>query len=337
MRSLLRPTLALFTFMLGILGHVPLSHGHALQPAYLGIRSIDGDAYSIVWKTPAAGGRPMQIRAHLPEGCEPQTPNLPTWDGVAYVARWTANCTNGLAGGVVTIEGLSTTQTDVLLRIEKANGTEETARLTPAAPSFVIEADPGAFGVAGTYLALGIEHILLGVDHLLFVLALLILVSDRRRLFWTITAFTGAHSITLAAATLGHVRVAQGPVEAVIALSIVFVAMEIVHARQGRPGIARQWPWIVAFAFGLLHGFGFAGALAEIGLPEQAIPLALLFFNIGVEVGQLLFVAAVLTVAASWRWVQAPWPPWAWKIPVYAIGSVAAYWTIERLANIAIA
>ncbi|MCK5275863.1 MAG: HupE/UreJ family protein [Alphaproteobacteria bacterium] len=320
--------------MVGALGFGALSFGHALQPGYLELRPIDKDLYAVTWKTPAVGGRPMPIAALLPENCDTRTPGQPIWDGAAYLARWTANCPGGLVGGTIAIEGLSATQTDVLLRIQRPDGTEQTARLTPAAPSFVVEAVPGTFDVAGTYLALGIEHILLGIDHLLFVLALLILVTGWRRLVWTITAFTAAHSITLAAATLGFVRVAQGPVEAVIALSIVFVAMEIVHTRQGRPGITESRPWIVAFAFGLLHGFGFAGALAQLGLPEQAIPVALLFFNVGVEAGQLLFVAAVLTVIASWRRLEAPWPQWAWQVPVYAIGSLAAYWTIERVANL---
>lgn len=334
MRSVGKPILALMAFLVGALGFAASSYSHALQPGYLALRSIDTDIYAVTWKVPAVGARPMAITARLPENCDARTPGQPIWDGAAYLARWTTTCRGGIVGGTIAIEGLSATQTDVLLRIQRPDGTEQTARLTPTSPSFTVEAVPGRFDVAGTYLALGIEHILLGIDHLLFVLALLILVSGWRRLVWTITAFTAAHSITLAAATLGFVRVAQGPVEAVIALSIVFVAMEIVHTRQGRPGITESRPWIVAFAFGLLHGFGFAGALAQLGLPEHDIPIALLFFNVGVEAGQLLFVAAVLTVIATWRRLDAPWPQWAWRVPVYAIGSLAAYWTIERVANL---
>ena len=178
---------------------------------------------------------------------------------------------------------------------------------------------------------LGVEHILLGFDHLLFVLALLILVPTTRKLIWTITSFTLAHSVTLAAATLGIVNIPQKPVEAVIALSILFVAIEIVHWKQGKPGITRQWPWLVAFTFGLLHGFGFAGALTEIGLPDHAIPLALLFFNRGVEAGQLLFIVAVLLVWGLMN--RLVWPTWAWRIPVYSIGSLAAFWTIDRIVS----
>ena len=208
------------------------------------------------------------------------------------------------------------------------------ARLTLTTPSFVVKAAPSTFDIAAAYLTLGIEHVLLGIDHLLFVLAMLILVRGSRRLIWTVTAFTVAHSITLAAAALGLVRVAPGPVEAVIALSIVFVAMEIVHARRSRPGISERRPWIVAFAFGLLHGFGFAGALAEVGLSDHTIPLALLFFNLGVEAGQLLFIAAALTVITASRGLAVPWRHWAWRLPVYDIESTAAFGTMDRVAGL---
>ena len=188
--------------------------------------------------------------------------------------------------------------------------------------------------IVKTYTWLGIEHILLGIDHLLFVLALLLIVNGKRRLLWTITAFTIAHSLTLAGATLGIVQIPQKPVEAVIALSILFLAMEIVHGQRGRPGAAARWPWLVAFVFGLLHGFGFAGALAEVGLPQQAIPLALVFFNVGVELGQLLFVAAVLLL--GWLLHQLKQPKLldrAELVAVYSIGGLASFWLIERISG----
>jgi hydrogenase/urease accessory protein HupE len=203
----------------------------------------------------------------------------------------------------------------------------------PTRPEAVLRGERPWQVTAGEYLVLGFHHILLGIDHLLFVLALLMLVPNMRTLVWTITSFTLAHSLTLAAATLGWVHVPQAPVEAVIALSILFVAMEIVHWRQGRPGLTRRWPWLVAFTFGLLHGFGFAGALSEIGLPEHAIPLALLFFNVGVELGQLLFIGAVIAVSLVLKRIT--WPGWAWRVPVYTIGSLAAFWTIQRIAGFA--
>ncbi len=329
-----RRILALMVFLAGALGFGASSHGHALQPGYLELRLIDKDLYAVVWKTPASGGHPMAIFAQLPEHCDPRTPGQPIWNGAAYVARWTASCPGGLEGGVIHIDGLDRTSTDVLVRFDFADGVNEAHRLTPGDPSFTVPSQPSRLEVVRTYFLLGVEHILSGVDHLAFVLALLILLAGHwRRLFWTVTAFTLAHSITLAAATVGFVRIATGPVEAVIALSIVFVAMEIVHARQGRSGITERRPWIVAFAFGLLHGFGFASALAAIGLPDNAIPLALLFFNLGVEVGQLSFIAGVLAIAISWRRLRAPWPDWAWRMPAYGIGSVASFWLIERVAG----
>jgi hydrogenase/urease accessory protein HupE len=199
----------------------------------------------------------------------------------------------------------------------------------------VVEAAPRALQVARTYLVLGIEHILGGVDHLLFVLALVILVKGTRRLIATVTAFTLAHSLTLAGATLGFLHVPGPPVEAAIALSIVFVAAEIIRSRQGNAGVTEKFPWIVAFSFGLLHGFGFASALNEVGLPQSAIPVALLCFNVGVEIGQLLFIAAVFTVIALARQLTRRFgmsqPLWAWRVPPYAIGTVAAFWIIQRV------
>jgi hydrogenase/urease accessory protein HupE len=191
--------------------------------------------------------------------------------------------------------------------------------------------------VVRTYTVLGIEHILTGFDHLLFVLALLILVNGKGRLITTVTAFTLAHSVTLALAILGFLHVPGPPVEALIALSIVFVAAEIVYARQDRPGLSQRYPWLVAFVFGLLHGLGFAGALAEVGLPPLSIPTALLFFNVGVEIGQLTFIAAVFGLVALIRWttrsVEFPRLVWLWRVPPYLIGGIASYWVIERIAS----
>jgi hypothetical protein len=225
--------------------------------------------------------------------------------------------------------------TDVLVRIENVDGTTQVARLVPSNTAFVVQAAPSSLEVAATYLRLGVEHILLGVDHLLFVLALLFLVRGWRRVLGTITAFTVAHTVTLAAATLGYVHVPGKPVEAAIALSIVFVAAEIVHGRQGRPGVTQRWPWIVAFTFGLLHGLGFAGALSEVGLPPSAIPLALLCFNVGVEIGQLLFVALAAIILFAWRRAEPEPESTAGKLETaaaYTIGTVAACWVIERTA-----
>jgi hydrogenase/urease accessory protein HupE len=223
----------------------------------------------------------------------------------------------------------------VLVRVQGLDGSTQVTRLTPAAPWFIVAAAPRATEVAKTYLWLGVEHILRGIDHLLFVLALLILVESRRRLVATITAFTLAHSLTLAGATLGFVHVPGPPVEAAIALSIMFVAAEIIHGRHGMVGLTTRCPWIVAFTFGLLHGFGFAGALSEVGLPQAAIPIALLSFNVGVELGQLFFIGSVVGAITVAGWIARrggiALPGWGWRVPPYAIGAVAAFWLVQRV------
>ncbi len=310
---------------------------HESRPGYLEIRETEETAtYEILWKVPARGELRLRLDPRFPETCNAITPvsRYPTGD--AFVDRWTLRCEgDGLVGEEIAIDGLEQTLTDVLVRFEPAEGPTQTARVMPEARSFTISAEPSWTEVARTYLWLGVEHILGGIDHLLFVLALLLIVDGWRKLVATITSFTIAHSITLALATLGFVHMPSAPVEAVIALSILFLASEIARSRMhglgGRPGLTERYPWVVAFAFGLLHGFGFAGALSEIGLPESAIPLALFLFNVGVEVGQLLFVAVFLLAAAAVRRLDQTIPVWAWRLPTYAIGTVAAYWTVERI------
>jgi hydrogenase/urease accessory protein HupE len=304
---------------------------HEVRPAYLRILQSAQEVYETTWRVPAKGDMRLGIYLEMPQQCQLKGDQLNWKDGATFVEQGTWACAGGLVGGEVAISGLELMLTDALARVERLDGTTQVARITPSKNSFTVTSAESWSEVAFTYLALGVEHILLGIDHLLFVLALLLLVPNTRMLVWTITSFTLAHSVTLAAATLGLVNIPQKPVEAVIALSILFVAMEIVHWKQGRPGITRRWPWLVAFTFGLLHGFGFAGALSEIGLPEHAIPLALLFFNLGVEAGQLMFIAAVLVLWAGLKRVSLP--RWAWRAPVYGIGSLAAFWTIERIAG----
>jgi hydrogenase/urease accessory protein HupE len=311
-----------------------IAHGHALEPGYLELRQIDESLYAVVWKKPATEGAPMAIAVRLPEQCDLRTEGQLTWDGTAFYSRWTTTCTGGLEGGEVQIEGLEQTSTDVLVRFDFANGVTGTQRLTPTATSFEVPTQPDRLEVVRTYLAFGVEHILGGIDHLLFVLALLMLVKGVRRIIATVTAFTLAHSITLAGATLGWVHMPGPPVEATIALSIAFVAAEILHSQQGKVGLTERYPWIVAFTFGLLHGFGFAGALAQVGLPQTEIPIALLFFNIGVEVGQLLFIAAVFAIfwllRRGTRSIKVPQVTWASAVPAYVIGSLAIFWVVQR-------
>ena len=314
---------------------------HEVRPAYLELRQTAPDTYDVLWKVPARGDNMrLGIYVEFPSGATNVTTPRTLIANDASTERWIVKRTGGLTGDKIYITGLEATMTDVLVRIENLDGTTQVTRVTPSSPSFVVAAAASALDVTRTYLVLGMEHILFGVDHLLFVLALLILVKGWRKLVGTITAFTVAHSITLAAATLGFVHVPSKPVEATIALSIVFVACEIVHGRQGRSGLTEIWPWVIAFSFGLLHGFGFAGALSEVGLPQNAIPLALLFFNIGVEVGQLLFIGVVmaviaLAVRAASKFSQSNITPqsafsWCENISAYAIGTVAAFWLIER-------
>jgi hydrogenase/urease accessory protein HupE len=299
------------------------------RPAYLRIQQTAQEQFRTLWRVPARSEMRLGIYLEMPASCTASSTPLNWRDGSTFVEQGVYRCPGGLAGKEIVINGLQLMLTDALARFERLDGSTQVTRLTPSNNSFTVTATESRGQVAWTYLLLGVAHILLGIDHLLFVLALLLLVPSTRMLVWTITSFTLAHSLTLAAATMGWVYMPQQPIEAVIALSILFVAMEIVHWKQGRPGITRRWPWLVAFTFGLLHGFGFAGALAQIGLPEHAIPLALLFFNLGVEAGQLLFIASVLMV---WVLLQrVSWPQWAWKVPVYAIGSLAAFWTIDRI------
>lgn len=317
--------------LLVMAGYAASASAHEVRAGYLRIQQTGTETYDVLFRVPARGELRMAMYASLPEHCRPLG-EVRTWQqSTAFMERWVAVCPGGLVGHEVTIDGLSYTVTDVLGRYERLDGTTQIARLKPSEPSFTVSDSESWQEVAATYTTLGIEHILLGIDHLLFVLALLMIVSGWRKLVATVTAFTVAHSVTLVAATLGWVNVPQAPVEAVIALSILFVAAEIVHWRQGKEGVTRRKPWLVAFTFGLLHGFGFAGALAEIGLPEHAIPLALLFFNLGVEAGQLMFIGVVFAVWAVLR--RVPLPEWAWRVPVYSIGTMAAFWTIERISG----
>jgi hypothetical protein len=311
---------------------------HEVRPGYLELRQIDTEAWDLLWKVPTNGDRRLALDVQLPENCRNGEPGTRFVNG-AYLERWRTHCSGGLTGREIGIAGLPATRTDVLARVTHADGTAQTVRLTPSAPVFIVSAAASGWQVAGTYLALGVEHISLGIDHLLFVLALLFLVGGWRRLIGTVTAFTLAHSLTLAAATLGWIQVPPAPVEAVIALSIVFVAAEILHARQGRAGLAARLPWVVAFVFGLLHGLGFASALREVGLPEHAIPLALAFFNVGVELGQLLFIAAVFVLLWLMGSLLSPAvePRNTWRLAerlsvpaAYLVGTVAMFWVFER-------
>ena len=302
-----------------------------LRPAYLQLTEVQRNVFSVLWKVPARGD---QQRLSLAVAFEPEhaTVQEPLEGFVAgyHLRNWKMSVVNGLPKSKIRIDGLVNTSTEVLLRVEYLDGSSLTHRFTPAAPTYTVAEKPTLVQTAYTYLMLGIEHILLGFDHLLFVLALLLLIDQTRKLIVTITFFTLAHSITLSLATLQVIHVPVPPVEAVIALSIVFVASEIIRVQQGHGSLAYRKPWIVAFCFGLLHGLGFAAALAEIGLPAAAIPLALVSFNVGVEAGQLLFVLAFVLLGRLMAQLRFN-PPVGWKrVPPYFIGSLASFWVIQR-------
>lgn len=313
---------------------------HALDPGYLELQLLGGETWRVFWRKPDVAGRPMPISVALPENCVTRNPPDPVFDGGAWRAHWVTECPGGLPGGTIAIPGLAATQTDVLVRYELVQGEGEVQRLTPGEDSFVVPADPGFFDVLTSYFALGVEHILEGFDHLLFVFALLLLIADRWKLVGAVTAFTVAHSITMAAATFELLTLPAPPVEAVIALSIMFLASELLQREGDGARLTERYPWIVSFSFGLLHGFGFAGALLEIGLPKGDIPLALLSFNLGVEAGQLLFIAVVLVTAALVaRLVPAVIE--AFRTPkkagstalAYGIGGLSSYWFVERITG----
>lgn len=329
-----RTGLALFL----LVGWFGAALGHALEPGYLDVRQMTPDTWQVFFRKPDVNGAPMAIDARLPEGCTPATGPAPQSDGAAWISGWVAACPGGLAGRTISIPGLSAQRTDVLLRLQRLEGNSATARLTPDRPEYRVPVDPTTWSVLVSYTLLGFEHILEGWDHLLFVFALLVLIRDPWRLVAAITAFTLAHSITLALAALGHLSIPGPPVEATIALSIVFLAVEILKREEGNHRLSERFPWAISFTFGLLHGLGFAGALSEIGLPEGDIPAALLAFNVGVELGQLTFVAGVLIfvglVRAIWQpaiaWFRNPRAPGAIGMG-YVIGSVATYWLVERV------
>jgi len=304
---------------------------HEVRPSYLELREVSADEFEVLFKTPMRGDLRLALSATFSGRADAVIPITTRTTGDAAIQTWRFRRLDPLRGQTVGIAGLQNTMTDALVRVTFLDGTSWVRRLTPQEESATIPPLQSGWSVAALYLRLGVEHILLGIDHLLFVLALLIITRGTWLLIKTVTAFTIAHSITLALATLGYVHVPSAPVEALIALSIVFVAVEIVRLWQRREGLTARAPWLVAFTFGLLHGLGFAGALSELGLPEGHIPVALLFFNIGVEIGQLLFIATMLCLFALVRRIRIPWPRWADLALPYAIGSIAMFWVIERV------
>jgi hydrogenase/urease accessory protein HupE len=306
---------------------------HRLAPSLLDVRELSPGRIEVLWKTPTLRPVGVELRPELPEGCAALGDPVPGGSAAAATLRWSADCGEaGLVGRSFRVHGLAESRTQALLRLALADGRHLQAVLRGEAPAFVVPERERPLQVAGDYLELGFRHILGGLDHLLFVLGLVLLVSSRRMLVWTVTAFTAGHSVTLSLAVLGFFGLPSRIVEVGIAVSILVLAVELARGEDAPPSPLRRLPWAMAGLFGLLHGFGFAGALVEVGLPAAEIPLALLFFNLGIEVGQLVFVAVVLVVQWVLRPLAAQGPRWLARLPAYGIGSFAAWWCLERAA-----
>lgn len=315
--------------LLAMLWALP-AHADELRPGYLEFTEKTQGAWTLVWKAPMRGGLTPQTQPILPGNCAFEGQPSKAVSGIALVTTTAVACKGDVSGKLIGLSNFEASQTDVLVRVEPLGRPVQALRLTPAEPKVEIKAKPDRWQVARTYFITGVEHILFGYDHLLFVVSLVLLLTG----FWTIakavTAFTVAHSITLIGTTLGFLGLPQRPVESVIALSILFLAVEIVKRKPDEPRLSERIPWVVAFGFGLLHGFGFAGALNEIGLPESDVPTALLTFNLGVEAGQLVIVALSLAVLELLRRFAAALVSPALRLSAYAIGTISAFWFIER-------
>lgn len=316
-----------------LLTSVSPAEAHTSLPAYLELEEVAPGTFTVVWRLPAVEGPPAAVYPVLPAHCSvPEIPSSVNVPGSVVTSGVVTCGADGLVGATIGMDGLRAQIMDVLVRVAFLDGSRVTRVLKPDAPTFVVSPGGGSGADGWGYFRLGVDHILSGVDHLVFVFGLIWLVSGLRRLLYAVTAFTVAHSITLGLATLGLVHVPTAPVEALIALSIVFLAVELVHVERGHTRLTHRKPWLVAFAFGLLHGFGFAGALSELGLPPDDIPVALLAFNAGVEAGQLVFVGAALALFAGLRAVDLRPRWWMRLVPAYAIGSLASVWFLERCA-----
>ncbi|MGA8052878.1 MAG: HupE/UreJ family protein [Burkholderiales bacterium] len=332
MKCVVRLLLALMAAS-AALAAMPLS-AHELQPGFLELKEVSPGRYDVLWKLPSLGESSdvrMPMVPVFPENCRQLGDARSERAGTAWIFTARLECKGGLAGRTIAIEGLEAFSTDVLVRVQHADGAVETHVLKPIQPSATLRAAGDTRRGVGAYLYLGIEHILLGVDHLLFVLGLLLIVRDRWMLVKTVTAFTIAHSITLAVATFGVAQVPAAPLNAAIALSILFLGPEIVRRWRRETSFTIRHPWVVAFAFGLLHGFGFASGLAQLGLPKSEIPLALLLFNVGVEIGQLAFVLLILLLERAFRLLRIHWPKLVERLPGYLVGTLGAFWTIQRV------
>ena len=316
--------------MLFIAGIVP-AFAHESQPGLLEIKQLAENRYDVIWKAPIYYGEPHPARLQMPDNWKNIVQPTERRMSDSIIFHWIVEIgPKSIEGDIVRFPGLESTITDVYVRLTRLDSTMMTVVVRPTRPFVELRGERSWHATAGEYIGLGFHHIMLGVDHLLFVLGLLLIVQGRMMLLKTITSFTVAHSITLAIATLGFASVPLAPLNAAVALSIYFLGTEVVHSWRGDKSITITYPWIVAFVFGLLHGFGFASGLITTGMPSAELPWALLFFNVGVELGQLTFVFLALTLAWSFRTLEIRWPRWALAVPGYTVGSLGAYWTLQR-------
>jgi hydrogenase/urease accessory protein HupE len=319
----------LFAVVTLVVGAAP-SFAHEVRPGFLELRATGLDTYSFLWKKPSGGEVELYLAPIIPKECRLATAGQQELTPGALVVRGSLQCDGGIEGKTLAIDGLESTITDVIVRLHHNDGRLESHLLKPVNPAVMLGARTSRWERAFGYVRLGVEHILLGIDHVLFVLGLLLIVGDRWMLLKTITSFTVAHSITLAIATLGYASAPVPPLNAAIALSILFLGPEIIRTWRGETSFTIRHPWIVACAFGLLHGFGFASGLTTMGLPQAEIPLALLLFNIGVEIGQVFFVGLILALERAFMILEIRWPRLVEALPGYTVGALGAYWTIQR-------
>ena len=310
------------------------AQAHALDPGYLELRFAGTDTWHVFWRKPDVQGRPMQIEPLLPKQCQNMSAPKSRFDGKAWTSSWTVRCPGGLSGTRIEISGLDRQATDVLLRYQLSNDNSQSVRLSSSDTAITIADTPSLWRVLGSYISLGFDHIISGFDHLLFVFAVMLLVHRLQTLLLAVTFFTIGHSFSLAAAALGWLNIPGPPVEATIALSIMFVAAEALRANRGEITLTQKSPWIVTFGFGLLHGLGFGSALLEIGLPEEDIFAALFAFNVGVEIGQIAFILAALVMYKMVNRIMPCFQSATSKTPLfllYAVGITAAFWFIKRI------
>jgi len=311
----------------------PTAHGHETRPGLLELTEMDPQRFSVFWKRPAGGESTIRIAPEVPDGCRFSNPDGAREIPGAVIVRGQLECTDGLAGKRLRIAGLASTITDVLVRVERSDGRIETYILRASSPEVRMSGGASNRELAVDYLETGVRHIVGGADHLLFVIGLMMIVRGGMRLVQTITSFTVAHSITLAVAALGYASPPSAPLNLLIALSVMFLGSDVIRAARCGTSLTIRAPYVIAFGFGLLHGFGFADGLSTAGLPRSELPMALLWFNVGVEIAQVSCIIVLLSLARALRYLEWPWDPFRSVLPAYIIGCAGAFWTAQRLLS----